>query len=341
MTEWIRELAVLADGEESSVLVTVAGIRGSAPRETGAKMIVTAQETIGSIGGGQLEYQCTAHAVQMLQARDDATDSRRFALGANCGQCCGGVVEVLFEYLPGSRQSWLDRVSDCFRNREPVVIATSVSEPDRKYIVRPHDPELEFGAQSAAAGMLNSDDPATVVENWLLEPVRPPSFQIAVFGAGHVGAATVELLSKLDCEIRWIDGRRRIFPQNLPANITAIESSEPAREVAALPVGSFCLVMTHSHPLDLDICARILQREDSAYCGVIGSASKRRRFERLLKKQGLQSAAIRRLVCPIGVAGIHSKKPAEIAVGVVAALLQVRDEAGVRQSGSPFLEASN
>ena len=51
MNEWIDELADLAAAGEPAVLVTVAGIRGSAPREIGAKMIVTAAASIGTIGG--------------------------------------------------------------------------------------------------------------------------------------------------------------------------------------------------------------------------------------------------------------------------------------------------
>ncbi|MDH3439709.1 MAG: xanthine dehydrogenase accessory protein XdhC, partial [Gammaproteobacteria bacterium] len=272
---------------------------------------------------------------------DPETDIRRYSLGANCGQCCGGVVEVIFEFLPGSSVAWISRVTDCYRNREPVVIATSIAEPGRTIVVGRQGSQDDFSAHSAACDLLAGDGPAMIVNEWLLEPVRQPSFQIAVFGAGHVGAATVALLSTLDCEVRWIDARRNVFPGHLPANITPIESPQPAREVAAMPSGSFYLVMTHSHPLDLDICARVLQRDDAAYCGVIGSTSKRRRFERLMKNQGIAESAAQRLVCPIGVSGIASKKPAEIAVGVVAELLQARDEAALIRSSLPFLEVSH
>lgn len=341
MTEWIRDLQELASAGESSVLVTVASIRGSAPRETGAKMIVTDRETIGSIGGGQLEYQCAARAVEMLSADDGETDKRRYSLGANCGQCCGGVVEVIFEHLSGSRAEWLNLVTDRFRNREAVVIATSINEPDRKILFGAQESCDDFAARSAAFHLLDNDGPAAIVDNWLLEPVRQPSFQIAVFGAGHVGTATIDLLKNLDCEVRWIDSRRNVFPEQVPANVTAIESPDPSREVAALAPGSFFLAMTHSHPLDLDICASVLRRGDAAYCGVIGSDSKRRRFGRLLKKQGMPEAVIQGLACPIGVAGIASKLPAEIAVGVVAELLRVRDEAAAVYKSPLFLEVSN
>jgi len=162
---------------------------------------------------------------------------------------------------------------------------------------------------------------------FLLQPVLPPQFNIAVFGAGHVGAATVDVLARLDCRIRWIDGRRGIFPAVLPRNVTAIESGMPAREVAALPPRSYFLVMTHSHPLDFEICAQVLRRRDAAYCGLIGSLSKRRRFERDLRKQGLTAAMLEALTCPIGIAGVTSKQPADIAIAVSAELLQTRDAA--------------
>ena len=105
MNEWIDELSDLTAAGEPAVLVTVAGIRGSAPREVGAKMIVTHSATIGTIGGGQLEYQCAHIAAEMLDAGREPVQ-RKFPLGASMGQCCGGVVEVLFEPVAGAMPAW-------------------------------------------------------------------------------------------------------------------------------------------------------------------------------------------------------------------------------------------
>ena len=180
---------------------------------------------------------------------------------------------------------------------------------------------------AAARHLIVDNGSAVLLDNFLLEPILPCKFHIAVFGAGHVGAATVDVLSKLDCRIRWIDSRRNIFPANLSGNVTAVESGNPALEVAAMPQGSTYLVLTHSHPLDFDICARVLQRGDFAYCGLIGSLSKRRRFERSMRKQGMTDALLAHLTCPIGVSGIESTKPAEIAIAVAAEILRIRDAA--------------
>jgi xanthine dehydrogenase accessory factor len=175
---------------------------------------------------------------------------------------------------------------------------------------------------------------AAVKDGMFYEPVLGSDFNIAVFGAGHVGAAVVSLLSGLDCNIRWIDSRRDIF-RAPPRNVRTIETGEPALEVAAMPPSSYYLVMTHSHPLDFDICDRILRRGDAAYCGLIGSLTKRRRFEKRFRQQGLSQSAIERLVCPIGVTGISGKKPAEIAIAVAAEILRLHEKSLAPESELP------
>jgi xanthine dehydrogenase accessory factor len=109
--------------------------------------------------------------------------------------------------------------------------------------------------------------------------------------------------------------------------VRAIEALDPALEVAAMPGNSYYLVMTHSHALDFEICERILRRHDARYCGLIGSLSKRRRFEKRYRHLGMTESEIDQLICPIGVAGISGKKPAEIAVAAAAEILKIRERA--------------
>ena len=324
----IEQLADLAAAHEPAVLVTVAGIRGSAPREIGAKMIVTARETIGTIGGGQLEYQATRIAVGMLDA--DQLSVRSFPLGSSMGQCCGGVVEILFEPVAGGMPAWLRDLAALHGQREPAVIATrmSISAP-RKFVVTAsaiYGEDPDDAMIDRARAVLDERSGAQREIQEFYEPVVMPDLNIAVFGAGHVGTAVVAALSRLDCNIRWIDSRRNVF-RHVPRNVRAIECDEPALEVAAMPAHSFFLVMTHSHALDFDICVRVLRRGDARYAGLIGSRSKRRRFVKRLREQGLAQDVIDTLVCPIGVDGISGKKPAEIAVSVAAEVLRVRERA--------------
>ena len=336
MNQWIDDLQRLTSDEQQCVVVTVAGVRGSAPREVGAKMIVSANATLGTIGGGQLEYQCTRIAVQQMRqqgAYAGARLQRRFPLGTNCGQCCGGVVDVLFERVAFESDPWLTDLKQFHDERHPVVLVTPLAEDPGKYLLT-KDRCKPFATScmcpddvlAAAKIMLDGHDSAEVVGGFLLEPVLQSDFHIAIFGAGHVGAATIDVLSRLDCNIRWIDSRRNIF-RGTPSNARAVETCEPALEVAAMPPRSCYLIMTHSHALDFDICDRVLRRGDAIYCGLIGSLSKRRRFEKRFRSQGMQERDLERLVCPIGVAGISGKKPAEIAVSAAAEVLQAYERA--------------
>ncbi len=328
MNEWIDELADIAAAGEAAVVVTVAGVRGSAPREIGAKMIVTATETIGTIGGGQLEYQSTRAAVGMLD--DSETTLRSFPLGSSMGQCCGGVVEILFEPVADAMPAWLRDLAALHGQREPAVIATRISRTrPAKVVVTAGEvyggDEADQALIEKARSILGENPVTTRDVQEFFEPVVAADLNIAVFGAGHVGSAVVTALSRIDCNIRWIDSRRKIFRQ-IPANVRAIEAHEPALEVAAMPANGYYLVMTHSHALDFEICDRILQRRDARYCGLIGSSSKRRRFLKRFRQQGMSEALIGQLVCPIGVNGISGKKPAEIAVAAAAEILKIREQ---------------
>ena len=84
----------------SGVLVTVASVDGSGPREVGAWMAVFPQTLVNTIGGGHLEFQAIAEARALLgSSRQDGALVNRYALGPALGQCCGGVVHLKFEHI--------------------------------------------------------------------------------------------------------------------------------------------------------------------------------------------------------------------------------------------------
>ncbi|HET9019374.1 MAG TPA: xanthine dehydrogenase accessory protein XdhC [Acetobacteraceae bacterium] len=253
MAVWLAALHGLEQAGTPAVLVTLLAARGSTPREAGCKMVVTADAAVGTIGGGNLEFQCIARARDMLHGDGGEPLLQDFPLGPALGQCCGGHARVLFE------------------------------------------------------------------------AVRPPSWRIALFGAGHVGRALVALLGTMACRVQWIDPREDAFPAALPANVVPRVVADPARVAAELPAGTHVLVMTHDHALDCEIVAAALPRPGLPFVGLIGSETKRARFVGRLARRGLDAEAIRRLTCPIGVPGAGGKAPAEIAIAVAAQLLQIRD----------------
>ncbi|MEZ0068908.1 xanthine dehydrogenase accessory factor [Streptacidiphilus sp. MAP12-20] len=105
---WIAAVARLRARRESGVLVTVATVRGHAPREAGAKLVVGQSETWGSIGGGNIEAVAIDRAREMIVASKPEPELMTFALNDKVSnqhgvQCCGGEVSVLLEPLPVAR----------------------------------------------------------------------------------------------------------------------------------------------------------------------------------------------------------------------------------------------
>jgi xanthine dehydrogenase accessory factor len=163
---------------------------------------------------------------------------------------------------------------------------------------------------------LDQDDPAS----W---PAAAPRFELQLYGAGHVGRAIVRLLADLPCRVAWIDERETEFPPGpLPPHIQRLCVEPVEAEVAAAPPGCFYLVLTHSHDLDLALAQAILARGDFGFFGLIGSATKRARFESRLLARGLAADHVQRMVCPIGLPGLSGKQPQVIAIAAVAQLLQ-------------------
>lgn len=105
MTTWWQAVASLRSGREAGVLVTVSDVRGHAPRDAGAKMVVSASASWSSIGGGNLEEEAVRRARALLLAgatrpesfTTQLSDKAPFQHGV---QCCGGDVTVLLEPLP-------------------------------------------------------------------------------------------------------------------------------------------------------------------------------------------------------------------------------------------------
>jgi xanthine dehydrogenase accessory factor len=149
--------------------------------------------------------------------------------------------------------------------------------------------------------------------------------KLYLFGAGHVGRALIMALAPLPFDVQWIDPRPNAFPRFVPENVTLLSPEMPERVLGDAPEGSLVFVMSHSHALDLSITDAALRNSNIAHAGLIGSATKRTRFEKRLREAGVDESRIRGLICPIGIGGIASKEPAAIAVATAAQCLVLHE----------------
>ena len=99
---WLAAINALTATGETYVLITLLGTRGSTPRSSGTKMVVSAEQSYGTIGGGHLEYKTIAMARDMLADAERHQHIEHFPLGPALGQCCGGSTSVLFERMAAS-----------------------------------------------------------------------------------------------------------------------------------------------------------------------------------------------------------------------------------------------
>ena len=382
MKRCFSTLQALVAGGRPGVLVTVAHIAGSAPREPGARMLVTPTQVTGTIGGGNLEFAAMRIARSCLD--DSSADVAQrfielFPLGPMLQQCCGGAVFLHFEVVR-EQSDWLRAAARSEQDNAHMIMVSRTGAREPPPIPFPHQrasgemPPVASGPERepcqapprekiifTATGVIGSlgdrrlDElagdraqallaAATVPDTALLhslvetpsalpdvsdalffEAVSPCSFHVALFGAGHVGRALVNVLAAVpDCRITWVDSRPGQFPPALPPNVSARPTENPRAEVATLPGQAYCLIMTHDHQLDQDLCEALLRRADVAFLGLIGSAAKLRRFTQRLREAGLSAQQLQRLTCPIGIPGIAAKDPATIAIAAAAQLLEIK-----------------
>ncbi len=242
--------------------------------------------------------------------------------------------------------SWISALADLQQQGQPCVLVTIIEElgstprnagskmvvtADRIYetVGGGH---LEFKAMELAREMLASRTQDTRLERFslgaslgqccggatvlLFEPMGQPQAHIAVFGAGHVGRALVPLLASLPCKVRWIDSRENEFPEHIPQGATKVVNEDVVDEVENMPPGSYFIVMTHNHQLDLELTAAILKRNDFAYYGLIGSHTKRMKFEHRLRDRGFSPEVMQKMRCPMGIPEVKGKLPIEIAISI-------------------------
>lgn len=311
MPEWINQALAAARRGEALAMVTVVGAQGSTPRETGARMLVWPDRFSGTIGGGALERQALHQARRMLDQSARRHALQDYPLGPLLGQCCGGHVRLLVERLDAESLDWLEPAAAA---RAPFALTARFQDGGMTRSV-----EDEAGA---------SDGPRTPIPEVkrMSELIRPTLPRLVIFGAGHVGQAVARTFAPLPFHLDWLASREDLRPEASGTRAAILSEDELVEAVEAAPADTLFAIFTHSHDLDYRLTRAVLARGDFRYLGLIGSQTKRRRFEGRLRADGVSEAELARLNCPIGIAALKGKDPAVIAVSLAAELLQLTQD---------------
>lgn len=236
----------------SFAMITMIGVRGSAPQDLGAKCIVTSKGLeAGTVGGGKIEAHAINYAIDQLKLKTNTPQTYTWNLQTDIGMTCGGEVTFLFEYFQAN--------------------------------------------------------------NW----------PIVIFGAGHVSQALTTLLGHLPCQVTCIDSRKD-WLEKLNPKVNKIQSDDPKCIIKDFTSDCYFISMTKGHATDVPALKAIADNfPDSPYIGVIGSKIKGTRIKQELKELGVSQSFLDKLIVPIGLP-IGSNDPFEIAISIIAQLLQIR-----------------
>lgn len=259
---WSAAIQHCQQSGSAYVIATIINTQGSTPRDGGSKMVITADVTYDTIGGGQLEFLLVQQARELLAQNKNCQLLKAIPLAAEAAQCCGGNVTVM------------------------------------------------------------------------LESFAACTWQIALFGAGHVCQSLVTILAGLPCQVRVIDNRPELMTTLLPANCRYELCADPTAAIAQLPDNSWVIIFTHDHALDFALCKTLLSDQRWAYAGMIGSQTKALRFRKRLGDAGFAEAAIEKIHSPIGLPEVKGKLPMEVAVSIAAQLQALYYHNQAPQTGS-------
>ena len=358
---WAEALRTLERGQ-TFALATVVNVRGSTPREVGAKMIVREDGQFGTIGGGCGEAEVFRKARVLLEEKDEA--GARLAevdLTGDFDQreigTCGGIMDVFVDLWSPARDLGIARrLADAAGRSAPGALLTVVDPGSRAEVtagsrtfIDPRngdasDPKsLELPAAAveqiarrtadAIPALLEVDGggslvPVTHIESnggvrLFVDPIVGAQ-RLIIVGAGHIAVPLCELGVMLGFHVTVIDDRASFANrERFPkADEIIVKPFQAAIESLALDSHCYLISVTRGHAFDEEVVRAALMQP----CGFVGMVGSRRRVKATIERMGESGVPPERLSdlhAPLGVA-IGGETPEEIAVSIIAEIIRER-----------------
>lgn len=337
-------IQAVGSGEVPAVLLTVVSIHGSAPRHPGAKMILRSDgSSLGTVGGGQGEYQALKRAKEALETRADGVVKVEMlgaeALGSE--MICGGMSTMLVEYIaqPGPYELAATSLAAGRRvllvKRIPREAADGTRGPSADgptlIAILGEDGRPIFGEVPAAvAGVLAAGlpkKPTFLEDSGIFLDILYPEEKLLILGGGHVGLAVSRAVADLGFSVTVVDDRSAFADHSrFPREVRTVQ--RPYLDaIAEFPFdpATYVVIVTPAHMHDLE-CVRAVLGKETRYTGLIGSARKVSMMREQLLNEGNAPEKVGAVRAPIGLA-IGAETPEEIAISIAAQLVEYRRDA--------------
>lgn len=322
------DLRVLADALEwqrsghGVTLVTVVETWGSAPRPPGALLAVRDDGVVsGSVSGGCVEDDLIARVKAGERGADGTGAPAMIAYGvskeeaARFGLPCGGTLRLVQEPLRDG--AWV----------EQVLARTAAHELVSRTLT------LSTGEVTLSSAMR---DDAMQFDGLKLTTLFGPKWRLLLIGAGQLSQAVAQIAQLLDFEVLVCDPREE-YSNTLSLTGATHVAGMPDDVVRELKPDAHTAIVALTHDPKLDDMALLeALRSDAFYVGALGSSrNQATRKKRLQEHFDLTEAQLSRLHGPVGLR-IGAKTPAEIAVSVVAQIVEVKNAVAIAPALSPL-----
>jgi len=335
------------DGRDFAV-ATVAGVRGSAPRELGASMLVAADGAVfGNVSGGCVEGAVVEACSEALASGTASVHTYGISDDAvvGFGLTCGGIVDVLVRPIPAGSADARQLLALAGTADSPVALALAVSgkETGRAVLVSadaPHDAPWADAAALAAddrARILSYDSDGCRTEavpamSMLVIPFGSPP-RLIVAGAVEYAVALSRLGSALGYRVTVVDPRDAFATgERFPGADVVIDWPDRFLRRESLDSRSAVCVLSHDPKFDVP-ALQVALAGPAGYVGAMGS--RRTHEDRLarLAEAGVPPARLARLRSPIGL-DLGGRSPEETALSILAEIVACRNGA----TGRPLSE---
>lgn len=354
MREAFRHAADLATARARGAFCTVVETTGSTPQKPGAKLLVLPDFTsMGTLGGGCVEAEARKRAAGAMQSgtRELLTFRLNDDYGWDDGLICGGTMRVFVDLTDRDEDAAIYRqIEECHGQGSPVTLSTVIEarDPDDRRTVGSKLLVCADGRRWGSLGSDAADDQAlgvaidaiedrdactwTALDGGVIVYTEPllPQIDLLIAGAGHVGAAVCRFAALCDFRVTVIDDRPEYANRtNLP-DAHAIVVADIAQSLRERVLGpqSYVVIVTRGHRNDEE-CLDAILGSDAGYKGLIGSRRKLKLIFDDLRALGAREDRLTEVHAPIGI-DIGSKTVPEIAISIVAELIQTRNARKVR-----------
>ena len=321
------------------MLVSIVGDQGSAPRTSGAHMLVDAEGRVcGTIGGGAVEFHCEKLAQELLEKKESLL--HKFRLNNKdtdaLNMICGGNVDVLFRYVPASDPAWQELVTQVMcgmDSRRQLWLVDELTAIEQPPALTAADAVVCGSLPDGIRTQLQGEQPQHLTEGerqFYAEPL-PRGERVIIFGGGHISRELTPLLAHLDFRVTVFDNREEYTDLSLlpGAELSITGDYDHIGDKLTILPEDYIVIMTNGHAHDYE-AQHFVMGFDHAYLGVIGSRAKTKQLNKRFLEEGFTQEQLDRVHTPIGTS-IKAETPAEIAISIAGELIMVRAER--RQAG--------